>query len=292
MTIDSEIPPHRNFDHITLVLHQPRFAENIGASARAAWNMGLSHIIVVNPEDTDWERMTKLSTHMARGLLEKMKTFSSLAEALAPFQYIVGTTARLGGQRKEIIGPSQAAHKIQSLGAQNRIAVLFGPENRGLSNEELRFCHCLVHIPTVAASSLNLGQAVLILCYEILLAHQEEQVQSSVFGVQSNSNSDSPNPADISQHPTQNSELGSSALATSFELEGMYRHLSEVLQLMDFLDKQNPELWMMSLRRYFSRTGLQSHEVRMIRGVCRQLKWFITRYRPQSGLPQTPFAEK
>ncbi len=142
MTIDTEMPDNPLFDHITLVLHQPRFAENIGASARAAWNMGLSHIIVVNPEDTDWERMTKLSTHMARGLLENMKTYSSLAEALAPFQYIVGTTARLGGQRKEIIGPSQAARKIQSLGAQNRIAVLFGPENRGLSNEELRFCHC------------------------------------------------------------------------------------------------------------------------------------------------------
>ena len=72
----------------------------------------------------------------------------------------------------------------------------------------------------------------------------------------------------------------------------MYQHLSEVLQLMDFLDKQNPELWMMSLRRYFSRTGLQSHEVRMIRGVCRQLKWFITRYRPQPELLQTPDTEK
>jgi hypothetical protein len=70
-------------------------------------------------------------------------------------------------------------------------------------------------------------------------------------------------------------------LASSFELEGMYRHLSEALQMMDFLDKQNPELWMMSLRRFFSRIGLYSNEVRMIRGICRQLKWFITRYRPQ-----------
>jgi tRNA/rRNA methyltransferase len=293
------MPPNPNFDHITLVLHQPRFAENIGASARAAWNMGLSHIIVVNPEDTDWERMTKLSTHMARGLLENMKTYASLAEALAPFQYIVGTTARLGGQRKEIIGPSQAAHKIHSLDRQNRIAVLFGPENRGLSNEELRFCHCNVHIPTVSASSLNLAQAVLILCYEILMAHQNEVVRSSEFGVRSDSNSNSsnlnselsmlnashfslvPSHADVSQLPTPNSELDSPLLASSFELEGMYRHLSEVLQLMDFLDKQNPELWMMSLRRFFSRIGLQSSEVRMIRGVCRQLKWFITRYRPQ-----------
>jgi tRNA/rRNA methyltransferase len=307
------MPPYPDFDHITLVLHQPRFAENIGAAARAAWNMGLSHIVVVNPEDTDWERMIKLSTHMARGLLEKMKTYSSLAEALAPFQYIVGTTARLGGQRKEIISPSQAARKILSLDNLNRIAVLFGPENRGLSNEELRFCHCTVHIPTVSASSLNLAQAVLILCYEILIAHQTNALRISNFGLpyEERSIRQSPEtfepsslgypdstipgskswPLDSSnydiRHPTSDIQL-----ATSFELEGMYRHLSEVLQLMDFLDKQNPELWMMSLRRFFSRTGLQSNEVRLIRGVCRQLKWFITRYRPGPENPQTHNPER
>jgi tRNA/rRNA methyltransferase len=288
------MPDHSLFDHITLVLHQPRFAENIGASARAAWNMGFSHILVVNPEDTDWERMTKLSTHMARGLLENMKTYSSLAEALAPFQYIVGTTARLGGQRKEIISPSQAARKIHSLDRHNRIAVLFGPENRGLSNEELRFCHCTVHIPTVAASSLNLGQAVLILCYEILKAHQEIPVRRPSLVVENVSGLAAESPLPSLDQPasdfaheknaerrTLNPEQLSPPLASSFELEGMYRHLSEVLQLMDFLDKQNPELWMMSLRRFFARIGLQSNEVRLIRGVCRQLKWFITRYRPQ-----------
>ncbi len=264
--------PDPNFDHITIVLHQPRFPENIGASARAAWNMGFPHILLVNPEDTDWERMTKLSTHVARGVLEQMKTYSSLAEALAPFHYIVGTTARLGGQRKEIITPSQAAFKIRSLGRQNRIALLFGPENRGLSNEELRLCHCTVNIPTAAASSLNLAQGVLILCYEILLAHSSgEPVRSSEFGVQRYSISKSA--ISGSQLPTPNSEH---PLATSFELEGMYRHLSEVLQLMDFLDEQNPELWMMSLRRFFSRIGLYSREVRMIRGICRQFKWLVT----------------
>ena len=262
--------PDQIFDHITIVLHQPRFAENIGASARAAWNMGFPHIILVNPEDTDWERMSKLSTHVARGVLERMKTYSSLAEALAPFQYIVGTTARLGGQRKEIITPSQGAVKIRSLGRQNRIALLFGPENRGLSNEELRFCHSTVTIPTASASSLNLAQGVLILCYEILLAHTEEQVRSSGFGVKNDSISRSA--VSVSELSTPNSEH---PLATSFELEGMYRHLSEVLQLMDFLDEQNPELWMMSLRRFFSRIGLYSHEVRMIRGICRQLKWLV-----------------
>jgi tRNA/rRNA methyltransferase len=287
------------FDHITIVLHQPRFAENIGSTARAAWNMGLSRLIVVNPEDTDWERMTKLSTHVARGILEKMTIFPSLAEALAPFQYIVGTTARLGGQRKEIIDPSQAAAKIRSLGPRNRIALLFGPENRGLSNEELRFCHSTVHIPTISSSSLNLAQAVLILCYEILSAHQADPVRSSKSGVQSiqpdcGAQDDRRAMAAESLsiksfYPRPQTPNFKLPLASSFELEGMYRHLSEVLQLMDFLDKQNPEHWMMSLRRFFSRVGLYSNEVRMIRGVCRQLKWFITTYRPE---PRKPFLRK
>jgi len=325
------MPEDALFDHITLVLHQPRFAENIGASARAAWNMGLSHIILVNPEDTDWDRMTKLSTHVARGLLEKMETYSSLSEALAPFHYIVGTTSRLGGQRKEVIGPSQAAEKIRSLGHQNRIAILFGPENRGLSNEELRFCHSTVHIPTASASSLNLAQAVLVLCYEIFLAHQAPQMRISDCGLRNDEKSDFPSPETFepSSLDSSNSEIrnpqseiplaspnssfrmpassGSlfersakpigtksairNTLASSFELEGMYRHLSEALQMMDFLDKQNPELWMMSLRRFFSRIGLYSHEVRMIRGVCRQLKWFITRYRPQQDPLLPPDSE-
>jgi tRNA/rRNA methyltransferase len=268
-----------NFGHIAIVLHQPRFAENIGATARAAWNMGLSQIIVVNPEDTDWERMTKLSTHVARGLLEQMKTFTSLAEALAPFQYIIGTTARLGGQRKELIFPSQAASKIRSLGPHHHIALLFGPENRGLSNEELRFCHSTVHIPTATAGSLNLAQAVLILCYEILLAHQLNPLPIVDCGLRKEESD--PSSFDPANSPIRNpkSEIRNS-LATSFELEGMYQHLKEVLLMMDFLDEQNPELWMMSLRRFFSRIGLYPEEVRMIRGICRQLKWLVINHRP------------
>ena len=159
-------------DHITIVLHQPRFAENIGSTARAAMNLGLRHITLVNPEDTDRERMSKLATHAAAGLLDEMEIKPTLAEALAPFHFIVGTTARLGGERKQIITPAQAGQKILSLGPDNRVALLFGPENRGLSNEELRYCHAVVNIPTVQSSSLNLAQAVLIMAYEIFLAHR------------------------------------------------------------------------------------------------------------------------
>ncbi len=95
------MPTQVNLDHITIVLHQPRFAENIGSTARAAMNLGLRHITLVNPEDTDRERMGKLATHAAAGLLEAMEIKPSLAEALAPFHYIVGTTARLGGKENK-----------------------------------------------------------------------------------------------------------------------------------------------------------------------------------------------
>jgi tRNA/rRNA methyltransferase len=258
---------HLSLDHITIVLHQPRFAENIGSTARAAMNLGLRHITAVNPEDTDRERMGKLATHAAAGLLEAMEIKPALAEALAPFHYIVGTTARLGGERKQIISPAQAARKILALGPETQVALLFGPENRGLSNDELRYCQAVVNIPTVEASSLNLAQAVLIMAYEIFLAHQIPEEGRTV-------QPPSRRPVDEQTLKAQRS-LEEPPLATSFELEGMYQHLSEVLQLMDFLDKQNPEHWMMSIRRFFSRIQLYSPEVRMIRGVCRQLKWFV-----------------
>jgi tRNA/rRNA methyltransferase len=259
--------PHRPLDHITIVLHQPRFAENIGSTARAAMNLGLRHITLVNPEDTDRERMGKLATHAAAALLETMEVKPTLPEALAPFHYIVGTTARLGGERKQIITPAQAGQNILTLGPDARVALLFGPENRGLSNDELRYCHAVVNIPTVQASSLNLAQAVLIMAYEIFLAHRIPEEGPSL--------EDPPFRSLDGQTLKAQRSLEEPPLATSFELEGMYQHLSEVLQLMDFLDKQNPEHWMMSIRRFFSRIQLYSPEVRMIRGVCRQLKWFV-----------------
>jgi tRNA/rRNA methyltransferase len=258
---------HLPLNHITIVLHQPRFAENIGSTARAAMNLGLRHITAVNPEDIDRERMSKLATHAAAGLLEAMEIKPALPEALAPFHYIVGTTARLGGERKQLITPALAAQKILALGPDHRVALLFGPENRGLSNEELRFCHAVVNIPTVQASSLNLAQAVLIMAYEIFLAHQIPEEEPAV--------QDPPCRPVNDQTLKARRSLEEPPLATSFELEGMYRHLSEVLQLMDFLDKQNPEHWMMSIRRFFSRIQLYTTEVRMIRGVCRQLQWFV-----------------
>jgi tRNA/rRNA methyltransferase len=250
-----------NLDHIAIVLVEPQIPENIGAVARAMNNMGIRRLILVKPERCDLSRILRMATGTSIDIVEDMEVFEDLTEALASFHYVVGTTARIGAQRPSLTNPRDLAQELLPISQNNHVAVLFGPEDRGLSNEHLRPCHTIATIPTAQFASLNLAQAVMIVCYDLFLASRLP--------------SEEPLPR----------------LANKFELEGMYRQLSEALQLMDFLYKQNPELWMMSLRRYFSRIGLYSNEVRMIRGVCRQLKWFMNRYRPQQDPLRTPNAQ-
>ncbi len=231
-------------DNIAIVLNRPRYPENIGAAARAVCNMGLGRLVVVNPENCDLTRVLKMATHAAADVVEQMDLFEDLKEALAGFNYIVGTTARLGGQRQVVVSPKEMSRKLISIARSNRVAVLFGPEDRGLTNDAIRLCHSLVNIPTAAFSSLNLAQAVMILCYEI---HATGRT------------------ADPSAAPR---------LATRHELEGMYDQLKEILIRIDFVNRENPDYWMNNMRRFFNRLPLRAKEVRIIRGICRQIDWY------------------
>jgi len=161
------MPAKLNFKHISIVLVGTRYPENIGAAARAMLNMGLKQLILVGPENYDLARINKMATHAASAVVEKLKVYDTLKEALAGFNYVVGTTARLGGQRKVVSSPAKLAEKLIPISDQNRIAILFGPEDRGLTNVDLRSCNILVNIPTAEFSSLNLAQAVMIMCYEL-----------------------------------------------------------------------------------------------------------------------------
>jgi len=156
-----------NLSNIAIVLTGTRYPENIGAAARAMLNMGIERLILVDPQNYDTARVNKMATHAASVVVEKLEVYDSLKEALADFNYVVGTTARLGGQRKVVSSPAKLAQKLVPLSDQNRIAILFGPEDRGLSNVDLRSCHILVNIPTAEFSSLNLAQAVMVMCYEL-----------------------------------------------------------------------------------------------------------------------------
>ncbi|MBU0479983.1 MAG: RNA methyltransferase [Proteobacteria bacterium] len=236
-------------ERISIVLVEPKYAENIGSAARTMMNMGLSSLIVVRREAPDRETMLKLATHKAASLIEKMEIYPDLATALAPFNLVVGTTTRLGRQRRPPNTPRETIKNIIPMLTENRLAIIFGPEHRGLTNDDLKFCRFTSTIPTSDFASLNLAQAVAIFCYEIY--------HGLLYG-------DEPPPAFV---PKQ---------ATSVELEGMYAHLEELLTRIDFLKKNHDqdEYWMNSIRKFLSRLGMQSKEVKMIRGFCRQFLWY------------------
>ena len=229
---------------MAVVLIRPQIPENIGSVARAMNNMGLTRLILVKPKNCDLSKVLKTATGNSIDLVEQMEVHEDLGTAVSSFHYLVGTTARIGSRRPAITVPRKLASDLLSLSRNNHIAILFGPEDRGLSNAELRRCHSIATIPTARFSSLNLAHAVMIICYEIFMAQRE------------------PGP---SFQPR---------LANSFELEGMYAHMKDVLMKIDFIDKQNPEHWMLNIRRFLSRIPLRARDARIIRGICRQIDWY------------------
>jgi len=238
--------PGANMDNVAVILVQPQIPENIGSTARAMHNMGLSRLILIDPKNCDPCRILKTATGSSATLIKKMEIYQDLREGLRPFNYLVGTTARTGSLRPTMAQPRLLARRLVLLSQNNLVGILFGPEDRGLSNQQLRHCHMTLTIPTASFSSLNLAQAVMIICYEIFM------------GLHGDSREVVPR------------------LANSFELEGMYDHLREVLLKIGFINPQNPEHWIGNIRRFLSRFPLRAREVRIIRGVCRQIDWYVS----------------
>ncbi len=233
-------------ENITIVLNKPKYPGNVGSVARCARNMGIENITVVGNKDLALEEMKQMATHFAAGIVDRIQHFDGLDDALARFHYIVGTTSRRGSARGPVVSPREMAARIVDISQENAVALLIGPEDTGLSNDDLKFCHLLVTIPTSKNNkSINLSHAAMILCYEIFVANME---------------------------PT---EAFTPRLALSVELEGMYDHMKGLLMKIGFLNPENPEFWMMHIRRFLSRTNLLSKEVKIIRGICRQMEWYM-----------------
>jgi tRNA/rRNA methyltransferase len=244
-----------------IVLLRPRYPENIGSAARALRNMGLGQLIVVDPPNCDLTKVLKLATHEAFDVVEEMECVPTLEEALSPFHYVVGTTARLGGQRQSISTPSVMAAKLAAMLPHNRVALLFGPEDSGLTNADLRLCHELVTIPTAGFASLNLAQAVMVMCYELHMA--------------------------LRQPP----QKFNPRLASRHELDGMYAQVKDILVRINYLNPENPDYWMNRVRHFFTRLQLRSREVSIIRGICRQINWY-SQHQFQKGQRSRPEKEE
>jgi tRNA/rRNA methyltransferase len=233
-----------SLSNLRIVLVSPRYSGNIGAVARAMRNMGIHDLALVNPAPVHRAQADMMAVH-ACGVLDAMRIHSSLREAVGDCGLVVGTTCRTGLYRDDAVSPRSLASYIAASAAVNRVALVFGSEESGLVNDDLRFCHRLMTIPTDAAyTSLNLAQAVLLCCYEVFLATQEE------------------------------APVVSRALAVAEQQELMYEKLKQALLSVGFLHRDNPEHIMFALRRMLGRAGLEDRDARILLGMARQIEWY------------------
>ncbi len=250
-------------EHLAVVLFQPKFPENVGAAARACANMGVARLIVVAPHNFDPDRAGALATAKGREILRTAERPSDLESALAPFSRVYGTTARTGGWRKGITTPRHAAEDIAvALAGEQDVALVFGPEDAGLTNRETRLCGRLVTIPTASeATSLNLAQAVLLTLYECFLAARGLREPR-------------PGPDAAGRRPP--AAPGGREI-THAEGEALFSALREALSAIDFLKDDNPDYFLLPMRRFAQRVRPTRAEFNMLMGVCRQILWAVGR---------------
>jgi tRNA/rRNA methyltransferase len=241
---------HEALANICVVLVRTKFPENIGSACRAMANMGLADLRLVAPERLWPEPMARLASSGGAPVLEASRVYDSLPAATADCALAVATTARVGRRRGRLTSPRQAAPQILDWTARGRVALVFGPEDKGLNNEEVDACGLTVCIPTAQAYSLNLAQAVLVLAYEIFNA-----------SLALNRGQDTPGPA-ASPQP-----------ASLAELDGLKNHLKQALVAIGSIPEDNPDHFFRPFKATLERAGVSSREARAWRGLARQVLW-------------------
>jgi tRNA/rRNA methyltransferase len=227
---------------IAFVLVRPKSPGNVGAAARAMKNMGFDDLRLVAPRRWNPREAAAMAVHGA-SVLAGASICADIAAAVADRTTIIGTTARGGLYRENARSIRDAAPEIAAQGS--RLAILFGPEDFGLANEDLKWCHRLVTIPTAPDyRSLNLAQAVLIVAYEMMLAAGTAR-------------------------PLGNADEAADAGG----VEAMLARLADALVAIGFLPANNPDRIMFAIRSIFGLAGLKRRELDILNGVARQIGW-------------------
>ena len=187
----------------------------------------------------------------AEDILERAEEFPTLREAISEMGCVVGMTSRAGKERGPLLTPKDLVEQLIPVSEKNLIGLVFGSEKEGLTNEELSLCHLYVRIPSADSfPSLNLAQAVMVLCYELF--------QSST---------------------TIRKETG--PLASSERLERMFEHMERTLVAIGFLDAKQPERIMRVLRKIFGRSQMDEREVQIFQGIWSKVDWHLKKSRSQ-----------
>ncbi len=256
-----------------IVLVRPSEQGNVGAAARAMANMGLSELVLVEPA-AEIGSVARAFAVSAGDILDRARRCPSLAEALAPYGRIVATTSSRSRALKEApIAPRELAARLAADPPGTRTALVFGPEASGLDNEELARASPLVRIPAAPRQpTLNLGQAVLILAYELHLARSGAE-----SGARSgNGPGGRPGPA---------REGADEAPAPAAEIEALFSHLDRVLAEIGFARDDTAASVVRDLRRLAARAAPSRREVTILRGICRRALGELGRSIPS---PETP----
>jgi tRNA (cytidine32/uridine32-2'-O)-methyltransferase len=228
---------------VRFVLVRTSHPGNIGAAARAIRTMGFERLVLVQPAQFPHEEATALAAG-ASDVLERAVVVPDLPSAIADCELVLGCTARRRAVQLPELTPRAAGARASAAMPGAQVAIVFGNERTGLENDELMRCHAAVHIPADPGfSSLNLGQAVQVLAYELRLANLEAAV-----------------PADAA--PAREDPA-----ATAEQLEHFFAHLAETLRDIDFHKGRSPRTIMKRLRRLFLRADLEQREVRILRGI-------------------------
>ena len=213
---------------------------NIGASARAMKNMGIVNLALVKPKDFPSNEAIYRSK-AAKDVLESAQIYENLEDAVSDCELVIGTSARGRKVPWPVLDPKDAADRVAVHSENNKVAIVFGREDRGLTNQELGLCNLHVHIPADPEySSLNLSQAVQILVYEIRVSILKDQECEEYWDVD---------------------------LATNEQTERLIDHMDELMKEVEFYDVQNPRKLLLRVRRFFKRSRIDVMEANIFRGL-------------------------
>lgn len=226
--------------NIRIILVNTSHPGNIGSVARAMKTMGLAELFLVSPEHSPRHPKAKELASSALDVLEKSVTVATLEQAIADCGLVVGTSARTRAIPWPLLSPRELGEKAIAESSHTKVAIVFGREDSGLTNEELHQCHFHVHIPSNPEySSLNIASAVQVIAYELRVASLQEMT-------------------------TQTWDY---EFASAEAMQGFYEHLERVLIAIDFLNPSVPRQLMPRLRRLFNRTRPDVMEMNILRGI-------------------------
>ncbi|MCY3770389.1 MAG: RNA methyltransferase [Gammaproteobacteria bacterium] len=232
-------------NYIRVVLVEPTHPGNIGATARAMANMGVKQLALVNPG----EFPSPVATRRAAGadsILENAGVFRRLEDAIADCALVFGTTSRSRSIEWPSLEPWEAMSRAGEHARHSRVAILFGRESSGLTNEELDCCHCMVHIPASPEfGSLNLASAVMVMLYELRKA--------------------------LETGAGKITRVNPESRATARDLQHLYRHLNQVLNKIEFTSGRSTTL-MRKIVRMFNRIHPYEQEVNILRGILSSIE--------------------